>query len=59
GSAAREEEHEPRAAHTPETAAPPAPAAPAEPAASSSSRTASRRGLGGVLRRLRGPQSST
>jgi hypothetical protein len=45
GSTAREEEHEPRAAHVPETA--PAPAAtPVAPA--------KRPGLGGVLRRLRG-----
>ncbi|HKC19834.1 MAG TPA: MaoC family dehydratase [Candidatus Dormibacteraeota bacterium] len=46
GSAAREEEHEPRAAHVPETA--PAPIVAAPPTA------AGRRGLGGVLRRLRG-----
>ena len=43
GSAAREEEHEPRAAHALETAAAPVPSAPTN-----------RRGLGGVLRRLRG-----
>jgi hypothetical protein len=43
GSPAREEEHEPRAADTPETAPPP----PGE-------RAANRKGLGGVLRRLRG-----
>ncbi|HEX9364857.1 MAG TPA: hypothetical protein VGA47_13870 [Candidatus Dormibacteraeota bacterium] len=52
GSPAREEEHEPRAAHTLETAAPPA--APSPPPASSSSTRSSRRGIGGVLRRLRG-----
>lgn len=48
GSSAREEEHEPRAAHVQETAAatdPPAPVA---------STPAGRKGLGGVLRRLRG-----
>lgn len=50
GSAARGEDHEPRAAHVQETAAPaPAAAAPAE-----SVDAASRRGIGGVLRRLRG-----
>jgi len=43
GSALREEEHEPRAAHVPETAAPP-----------SATAATNRRGLGGVLRRLRG-----
>jgi hypothetical protein len=43
GSPAREEEHEPRAANTPETAPPP-----------SGERAANRKGLGGVLRRLRG-----
>jgi hypothetical protein len=49
GSVAREEEHEPRAAHVSEVAAPPpAPQPSARPAA------ANRRGLGGVLRRLRG-----
>jgi len=47
GSASRAEEHEPRAAHVPETAAPPAEVA-AAPA------KGSRRGIGGVLRRLRG-----
>jgi hypothetical protein len=52
GSTAREEEHEPRAAHTPETAAPPPAVAPGEP--NSSSARAGGRGLGGVLRRLRG-----
>ncbi|HEY3084268.1 MAG TPA: hypothetical protein VGK28_02320 [Candidatus Dormibacteraeota bacterium] len=51
GSPAREEEHEPRAAHTPETAAPPA--ATAAPAVTSNS-PSGRRGIGGVLRRLRG-----
>ena len=51
GSAAREEEHEPRAAHVPETAPPPA-ASSTAPAGST--RPAGRRGLGGVLRRLRG-----
>jgi acyl dehydratase len=52
GSAAREEEHEPRAAHALEGAAPqPAPPpAPPQPAPA----TASRKGIGGVLRRLRG-----
>jgi hypothetical protein len=54
GSAAREEEHEPRAAHVPETAAPPPPAAAPEPSSTTTSSRASRRGLGGVLRRLRG-----
>lgn len=49
GTAAREEEHEPRAAHVQETAPPPVAAAPPE-----SVDTASRRGIGGVLRRLRG-----
>jgi acyl dehydratase len=50
GSAAREEEHEPRASHVPETVAPPAvPAAqPPNPG------RGNRRGLGGVIRRLRG-----
>jgi acyl dehydratase len=54
GSAAKDEEHEPRAAHVPEEAPalPPPPAAAPEPA---STRTGSRRkGIGGVLRRLRG-----
>jgi len=51
GSMAREEEHEPRAAHTPETAAPPAAETPAPAGASKTTRN---RGLGGVLRRLRG-----
>jgi len=46
GPAVKEEEHEPRAAHVPETAAPPAAAVVAGPA--------NRKGLGGVLRRLRG-----
>ena len=45
GSGSRVEEHEPRAAHVPETNA--------APAAASASPT-TRRGLGGVLRRLRG-----
>jgi hypothetical protein len=50
GSVAREEEHEPRASHVPETVPPPAvpPAQPANPG------RANRRGLGGVIRRLRG-----
>lgn len=48
GSAAREEEHEPRAAHVQETAPPPAEAASVPDA------EANRRGIGGVLRRLRG-----
>jgi hypothetical protein len=43
GSPAREEEHEPRAENAPETAPPPA-----------GERAANRKGLGGVLRRLRG-----
>ena len=51
GSAAREEEHEPRAAHVQETAAPPPPPAEAAPAPRSSG---GRKGIGGVLRRLRG-----
>ena len=54
GSPAREEEHEPRAAHTPETAAPPAPAAAPEPSTATGSGKTSQRGIGGVLRRLRG-----
>ena len=54
GSAAREEEHEPRATHAPETATPPAAAVAAEASATAS--PGSRRGLGGVLRRLRGTQ---
>ena len=49
GSAAREEEHEPRAAHVQETE--PAPIVAAPPAGST---TGGRRGLTGVLRRLRG-----
>jgi hypothetical protein len=49
GSAAREEEHEPRAAHALETASEPLPPTPATPIV-----PANRRGLGGVLRRLRG-----
>jgi len=51
GSAAREEEHEPRAAHVQETAAPPPP--PAEPAPARQT-TTGRRGIGSVIRRLRG-----
>lgn len=51
GSVAREEQHEPRAAHTPETAPDPVAATPAT--AETTSRT-NRRGIGGVLRRLRG-----
>jgi len=54
GSPAREEEHEPRAAHVQETAAPPA--ATGTPEASTTTSRSSRRGLGGVLRRLRGTQ---
>jgi hypothetical protein len=54
GSAAREEEHEPRAAHTPETAAPPAAPAAPEPSTATGSGKTSQRGIGGVLRRLRG-----
>src|SRR5437660_147265 len=50
-SGAREEEHEPRAAHAPETAPPPAAAA---PPAAPSPRSGRPRGLGTVLRRLRG-----
>jgi hypothetical protein len=53
GSAARDEEHEPRAAHVPETAPPPMAATPA-PQTPSRPSTSSRRGIGGVLRRLRG-----
>jgi hypothetical protein len=53
GSPAREEEHEPRAAHAPETAAPELPAVPVAPA-SPSTPPADRKGIGGVLRRLRG-----
>ena len=51
GSGARDEEHEPRAAHTPETAAAPAAAA---PPAAPPPRSGRSRGLGTVLRRLRG-----
>jgi hypothetical protein len=54
GSAAREEEHEPRAAHTPETAAPPTTEAAPEPSTATGSGKTSQRGIGGVLRRLRG-----
>jgi hypothetical protein len=50
GSAAREEEHEPRAAHVHETAPPPPPPSEVAPAP----RSAGRKGIGGVLRRLRG-----
>ena len=53
GSGTREEEHEPRAAHTPETDAPPE-AASGTSAPATPSRIAGRRGIGGVLRRLRG-----
>ncbi len=49
GSMAREEEHEPRAAHAPETAPVPIASEPTTPAVA----TTSRKGLGGVLRRLR------
>jgi len=52
GSAAREEEHEPRAAHVQEVAAPPSEAP--TPVSTSTSKGANRRGIGGVLRRLRG-----
>lgn len=52
GSAAREEEHEPRAAHVQETAPPPAAVAAAAPV--SGDAETNRRGIGGVLRRLRG-----
>src|SRR5207245_1224440 len=48
-SGAREEEHEPRAAHAPETAPGPVTPAPATPVVETN-----RKGLGGVLRRLRG-----
>jgi hypothetical protein len=51
GSAAREEEHEPRAAHVPETT--PGPVA-ASPVADKTPSPTGRRGIGGVLRRLRG-----
>ena len=54
GGAGREEEHEPRAAHVPETQAPPAGAGPAPEPAIPRPAT-SRRGIGGVLRRLRRP----
>jgi len=54
GSAAREEEHEPRAAHVQETAAPPAPSQPPPAAPGPPAGTPARRGLGGVLRRIRG-----
>ncbi len=50
GSLAREEEHEPRAAHAPEAAPVPIVSEPTTPAVSPTSR----KGLGGVLRRLRG-----
>jgi hypothetical protein len=50
GSTAKEEEHEPRAALVAETQAPPPPAPEPSPTRS----TASRKGIGGVLRRLRG-----
>ena len=50
---AREEEHEPRAAHTPEASADPVAALPT--AAGSPTHTTNRKGLGGVLRRLRRP----
>ena len=50
GSTSREEDHEPRAAHVPESAPVPVVAGPAPGAATG----ANRRGLGGVLRRLRG-----
>jgi hypothetical protein len=49
GSAGREEEHEPRAAHAPEAASGPVTPTPATPVV-----PANTRGLGGVLRRLRG-----
>jgi len=52
GSGGREEEHEPRAAHTPETAPPPAAAA--APATATPAAQGRTRGLGTVLRRLRG-----
>ena len=53
GSGARDEDHEPRAAHVKEIAPPPIAAAPAaEPQPSRSS--GNRSGIGGVLRRLRG-----
>ena len=51
GSGARDEEHEPRAAHVPERASPPIANVPAP---TNPSRPAGRKGLGGVLRRLRG-----
>jgi hypothetical protein len=52
---ARDEEHEPRAAHVQETAAPPPATLPAAaPAAPRAGGGTSRRGIGGVLRRLRG-----
>jgi hypothetical protein len=48
--AQKDEEHEPRAAHVQEVSAPPSAPEPAAPAKTS----ASRKGIGGVLRRLRG-----
>jgi len=52
---ARDEEHEPRAAHVQETVAPPPATVPAAaPPASRGSGSTSRRGIGGVLRRIRG-----
>ena len=55
GGASRDEDHEPRAAHVQETAAPPSTATSAQPAAPprAGGSAASRRGIGGVLRRLR------
>jgi acyl dehydratase len=57
GSGAREEEHEPRAAHVPETSPTPAVASPAP--VTTPGRPATRSGLGGVLRRLRRPPTQT
>jgi hypothetical protein len=53
GSPAREEEHEPRAAHV--QAPPPVANASPQPPPTA---TTSRKGIGGVLRRLRGPRST-
>ena len=50
GSTNRDEDHEPRAAHIPESSPEPVVASPAPGATTA----ANRRGLGGVLRRLRG-----
>jgi len=56
GGGGRDDEHEPRAAHAPETGPEPAPPPATVPAApgGTSAKQGSRRGIGGVLRRLRG-----